>query len=208
MTAPELLVWICSALLLQLIAGIGIALWRRHPESAQPSIPATALLSKQSSGAWAGWRDFRVRQRTFEDPANSQCSFYLEPVDQAALPPFKPGQFLTFQLPIEVAGKTRDTIRCYSLSDCPAQGAYRVTIKRVPPPADQPGLPPGLSSTYFHERIHEGDILKVKAPSGHFYLDSGSQTPVVLIAGGIGITPMISMLSWCLNEQPGRTIHL
>lgn len=208
MTAPELLAWICSALLLQLTAGIGIALWRRQHESVQPSIPTTALSPKQSSGAWTGWRDFRVRQRTFEDPANSQCSFYLEPVDQIALPPFKAGQFLTFQLPIEVAGETRNTIRCYSLSDRPTQTAYRVTIKRVPPPADPPGLPPGLSSTYFHERIREGDILQVKAPSGHFHIDSGSQTPVVLIAGGIGITPMISMLRWCLDEQPGRTIHL
>ena len=208
MTALQLLAWICFALLLQLGAGIGIGLWRRRHDRDKPFIPATAVSAKPSSGAWAGWRDFRVKQRTFEDPANSQCSFYLEPVDQAALPPFKPGQFLTFQLPIEVAGTTRDTIRCYSLSDRPTQGAYRVTIKRVPPPADQPGLPPGLSSTHFHERIQEGDILKVKAPSGHFYLDSGSQTPVVLIAGGIGITPMISMLRWCLNEQPGRTIHL
>jgi ferredoxin-NADP reductase len=65
-----------------------------------------------------------------------------------------------------------------------------------------------LSSTHFHDRISEGDILQVKAPSGHFHIDSTSQTPVVLIAGGIGITPMISMLRWCLDEQPGRTIHL
>ena len=207
MTAPLLLAWIFAALLLQLIAGIGVALWRRQ-ERGQPTNAPAAVSPKPSSGAWPGWRDFRVKQRTFEDPANSQCSFYLEPVDQAVLPSFKPGQFLTFQLPIDEAGETRNIVRCYSLSDRPTPTTYRVTIKRVPPPADQPGLPSGLSSTHFHDRIREGDILQVKAPSGHFYIDSDSQTPVVLIAGGIGITPMISMMRWCLDEQPGRTIHL
>ena len=207
MTAPQLLAWICTALLLQLLAGIGVALWRRQ-KSSQHSVATTTVPPNPSSGAWPGWRDFRVKQRTFEDPAHSQCSFHLEPVDQAALPSFKPGQFLTFQLPVAQAGETRNIVRCYSPSDCPAGTRYRVTIKRVPPPGDQPGLPPGLSSTHFHDRIREGDVVQVKAPSGHFYIDSGSQTPVVLIAGGIGITPMISMLRWCLTEQPGRTIHL
>ena len=208
MTAPHLLAWICAALLLQLIAGIGVALWRRRQESGRHSIATAATSPKPSSGAWSGWREFRVKKRTFEDPEKSQCSFHLEPVDQAILPTFKPGQFLTFQVPINEAGEARNIVRCYSLSDRPTQTTYRVTIKRVPPPADQPGLPPGLSSTHFHDRISEGDILQVKAPSGHFHIDSASQTPVVLIAGGIGITPMISMLRWCLDDQPGRTIHL
>ena len=59
-----------------------------------------------------------------------------------------------------------------------------------------------------HDRVHEGDVLRVKAPSGHFHIDPESSLPAVLIAGGIGITPMMSMLRWCLAEQPGRAIHL
>lgn len=51
-------------------------------------------------------------------------------------------------------------------------------------------------------------MLQVKAPSGHFFIDPDPQVPAVLIAGGIGITPMMSMLRWCLAEQPGRTLHL
>jgi len=47
----------------------------------------------------------------------------------------------------------------------------------------------------------------VRAPAGHFHLDRGD-APVVLIAGGIGITPMLSMLNWSLAEQPGREIWL
>jgi ferredoxin-NADP reductase len=49
--------------------------------------------------------------------------------------------------------------------------------------------------------------LQGRAPAGHFYLDSGD-APVVLIGGGIGITPMLSMLNWCLTEQPGRELWL
>ena len=47
----------------------------------------------------------------------------------------------------------------------------------------------------------------MRAPSGHFYLEPGNH-PVVLIAGGIGITPMLSMLEWCLAQQAGREIWL
>jgi uncharacterized protein len=78
----------------------------------------------------------------------------------------------------------------------------------VPAPAGRPDLRPGVSSTHFHDRVREGDILRVKAPSGHFHIDADAETPAVLIAGGIGITPMMSMLQWCLDEQPARILHL
>lgn len=86
----------------------------------------------KSEAAWAGWREFRVVQRRFEDAAQSQCSFYLQPVDGQPLPPFKPGQFLTFSLDVEssVGGEaSRAITRCYSLSDRPDPAHYRVTIK-------------------------------------------------------------------------------
>lgn len=108
----------------------------------------------------------------------------------------------------EAAGRTRAVTRCYSLSDRPDPTCYRVTIKRVPSPADRPELPPGLSSNHFHDRVEPGDVLKVKAPSGHFFIDPDAGVPAVLVAGGIGITPMMSMLRWCLAEQPARRVHL
>ena len=48
-----------------------------------------------------------------------------------------------------------------------------------------------------------GDIVDVKAPSGHFHLDVNSRTPVVLIGGGIGVTPALSMLNY-LIAAPGK----
>lgn len=160
-----------------------------------------------------GWREFRVARREFEDAAQSQCSFYLRPVDGRPLPPFKPGQFLTFALDVKARSADsqtppRTTTRCYSLSDQPDPAHYRVTIKRVPAPADHPEFDPGLSSNHFHDHVQVGDILRLKAPAGHFFLDPDPNVPAVLIGGGIGITPMMSMLRWCTAQQPHRMVHL
>jgi hypothetical protein len=209
-TASLLLLYIAAALLVQVAVGIGIAAWRLR--KAEPAVPV-ALTEQVSSAAWPGWRAFRVVRREFEDTGCTQCSFYLTPVDGAALPPFRPGQFLTFALQVAdiAAGAQREVrtiTRCYSLSDRPDPTGYRVTIKRVIAPAGRPELPPGVASAHLHDRVHEGDVLEIKAPAGQFFIDPDPQVPAVLVCGGIGITPMMSMLRWCLDEQPERAIHL
>ena len=215
MTAPELLGLISAALLLQLGAGIAWSLWRRGAAPADAALAAVPAPLPKLDAAWSGWREFRVLRREYEDVARSQCSFYLRPVDGVALPAFKPGQFLTFSL--DVAGTSagpgqaaaaRTVTRCYSLSDRPDPAHYRVTIKRVPAPAEHPGAEPGLSSNHFHDRVQVDDVLRVKAPSGHFFIDADPGVPAVLIGGGIGITPMMSMLGWCIATQPQRTLYL
>ena len=212
-TTAQLLAWILGALGLQALAGIGIAAWRRGQSVARAAgeLPQPQPLPAATKGAWQGLRKFRVAQRCFEDAAHAQCSFWLEPLDGQPLPPFKPGQFLTFTVDAPGgAGATavQRITRCYSLSDAPAPDHYRVTIKRVGAPADHPDWPPGVSSNHFHDHVHSGDLLDVRAPAGHFFIDAASDVPVVLIAGGIGITPMMSMLRWCVGERPGRTVHL
>jgi ferredoxin-NADP reductase len=204
MTAPSLLAYICAALLLQLVAGISVALWRRSVRASQ--VPPAAPAAPTPRGAWAGFRELRVARREFEDAEQTQCSFYLESVDGAALPPFLPGQFLTFELEI---GEARTITRCYSLSDRPrSTSSYRVTVKRLSSPAERPDLPHGVASCHFHDRVREGDVLKVRAPAGVFVIHPEETLPVVLIAGGIGITPLMSMLLWCVEEQPKRPIDL
>lgn len=203
MTALELLLIITAALLLQLAVGVVVVI-RRRRAAPVPALPPPAAARARPDVAWDGWREFRVTQRAFEDAARSQCSFYLQPVDGRALPAFRPGQFLTFTLDVA----PRAITRCYSLSDGPDPAHYRVTIKRVPPPADHPEFLPGLSSNHFHDHVRVGDVLRVKAPSGHFFIDPDPSVPVVLIGGGIGITPMMSMLRWCIAHQPQRPVHL
>jgi ferredoxin-NADP reductase len=216
MTAPQLLALIVAAMLLQLGAGIGWTLWRRRSGTVTvPATPSGALPERgaRTEAAWQGLRAFRVTKREDEDTARSQCSFHLQPVDAAPLPAFRPGQFLTFTLEAAAPGQdaataTRAVTRCYSLSDAPDPTHYRVTIKRVPAPPDHPEYPPGLASNHFHDRVQVGDMLEVKAPGGLFFIDPDPDASVVLIAGGIGITPMMSMLRWCTTAQPQRPVHL
>lgn len=162
-----------------------------------------------SEAAWAGLRAFRVSRRDYEDDALGQCSFYLEPVDGAPLPPYKAGQFLTVQLDLpDSRGALRPVTRCYSLSDRHDPDSYRVTIKRIPAPADRPDLRPGLVSGHFHDHVFPGSIVQLRAPAGTFVLDDAPDVPAVLIAGGIGITPLFAMAREALARQPDRAIHL
>ena len=158
---------------------------------------------EQAKSAWNGIRKFKVARKVAE--CADTFSFYLRPHDGKPLPPFKPGQYLTFQL--AVPGSTKPIVRCYSLSDCARTDFYRVTIKRCPPPPNTPH-PPGVGSSFFCDGVKESDILDVKAPNGHFFLDLEKERPVVLIAGGVGITPIVAMANALVEAKSSREIWL
>jgi ferredoxin-NADP reductase len=186
---------------------------------------AKRLLQKREveATAWSGYRKFNIDRKVRE--ADNICSFYLKPHDGKAIPGFKPGQFLTFRL--NIPGQPKEVIRCYSLSERANPEFYRVTIKKLirvpgpsrltPLPSDGRGGPStgatagpvcGLVSSYFCDQLKEGDILDVRAPAGHFMLDTARQTPVVFIAGGIGITPLLCMLNEIVESGSRRETHL
>ena len=209
MTALGLLGYISAALLLQLAVSAAVAVRNYHRRNVIHSD-----FSSSNHGpdiltyAWQGLREFRVVGREFEDSAQAVCSFYLEPMDALPLPHFLAGQFITVCLHIQDLKKqTKIVTRCYSLSNKPGLKNYRISIKRVLAPAKCPTALPGQVSNYFHDCIHEGDVINVRAPSGQFHIDSESNGSVVMIAGGIGITPLLSMLLWCVEHQPTRVIH-
>ncbi len=211
MTAQGLLLLILLGIFIQLAVYSGVAFFRHwlafQALSGQPASPRLEAAVRETgpvTPAWQGYRDFKVVDRQVEDAAGSVCSFYLAPVDGQPLPGFLPGQFLGFRL--DVPGQAKPVVRCYSLSDKAESGYYRVSIKRVAP--SRPDLPAGLVSNHFHDRVRKGDVLAVKAPSGHFYLDVDAEGPVVLVAGGIGITPVYSMLRAALAARPEREIWL
>lgn len=154
--------------------------------------------------SWNGYRKFTVSKKVEE--CGNTYSFYLTPHNGRPLPPFKPGQYLTFELHPPNAAKP--LVRCYSLSDGSlADDHYRITIKRALPPETDPDAPPGLVSSYFSDLVKEGDILDVKAPSGRFFLDLDEDRPVVLISGGIGITPMLAMARELAHRKDPREVY-
>lgn len=215
MTTGSLALIIATLLILQAVALLLSSYYRHwrqrkhHSEvndaaAGTPQIAPAAITVAEKAPGWSGFREFEVKQRVVEDADNQICSFYLVPVDGEPLPQFKPGQFLTFRLPTDSETLTR----CYSLSDRPRPDHYRVTIKRVLPPDKESGLPPGRSSGFFHDHIMQGCHLQIKAPAGQFHLDQSSNRPLVLIGGGIGITPMLSMLEHLLENGTQRQIWL
>ena len=151
--------------------------------------------------AWNGIRKFTIAQKVKE--AEDTFSFYLEPHDRKPLPQFKPGQYLTFAL--NVPGQAKQVVRCYSLSDIGRRTHYRVTIKRCLPPT-KTAHPPGIGSSFFCDVVNAGDIVDAKAPNGHFFLDMEKQRPVVLISGGIGVTPMVTMANALTESGDTREI--
>jgi ferredoxin-NADP reductase len=151
--------------------------------------------------AWNGIRKFRV-DRKVPEPGGI-CSFYLVPNDgKVPLPSFHPGQFLTFRLDLD--GK--EIVRCYSLSDCHRPDHYRVSIKKVLPPREPAGLPPGKVSSHFHESVNVGDILDVRAPSGEFAINPHDSSGLVLSGAGVGVTPVLSMLNAIIEEKARREV--
>ncbi|MCQ9617737.1 FAD-binding oxidoreductase [Paenalcaligenes niemegkensis] len=147
------------------------------------------------------FREFTVVAKAAESSLIS--SFCLEPVDDAPLPAWKAGQYLVFRLNINGESQLRN----YSMSASPAAGRrLRIAVKREAAPIDRPDLPLGMVSNYLHEQINVGDTLIAAGPMGEFILDESSQRPVVLFSGGVGITPMLSMLHQLVNST-NRTVH-
>ena len=163
----------------------------------------TAPMSGETS--WSGFRKFCIHRRVVE--AEGIVSFYLRPYDGKPVPRFLPGQHLIFRL--QIPGNPKPVVRCYSLSDAPVhQDQYRVSIKRLGAPPGSEGVPEGRGSCFFHDMLEVDRIVDVKAPNGNFYLDMTDKRPAVLIAGGIGLTPMLSMLNTLAYTNSSREVWL
>lgn len=132
------------------------------------------------------WRDFEVT--TVVPESSVVTSYYLRP-KQGACDDFSPGQFLTLKASIDAT----EQIRTYTVSSQPGAESYRISIKRD-----------GLFSSYMTDSVVAGSILKARAPSGNFHLRQQVSGPLVFVAAGIGITPMLSMIRFCLDEALRR----
>ncbi len=139
MTALQLLAYIATAIGLQCLLAIAILIWRKRTTEAERVTPVVS--ARTSEAAWDGLRAFQVTARTYEDLAHTQCTLALATVDKAPLPPFKPGQFLTFSLAVDGPDLPTRVTRCYSLSDTPDPDQYRITVKRALAPPNKPDAP-------------------------------------------------------------------
>lgn len=156
--------------------------------------------------ARSGFRDLKVVAKVRESAIVT--SFHIEPANPQDWRGFEPGQFLVFRIPAsrEAAGEREYVLRNYSVSSSPDTTRYRISVKREAAPA--PGLPDGIGSCFLHDRIDVGDVLQAEGPRGDFVLDKASRRPVVLLSGGVGLTPMVSMLHALASMPYHRAVFI
>lgn len=153
----------------------------------------------EQSGGWNDFRAFRVERKVRESEVIT--SFYLMPVNGQPIAEFTSGQYVSVK--ITIPGEPYTHIRQYSLSDAPGKPYYRISVKREEALEERPA---GKISNHLHKQIEEGSVLWLSAPAGNFILESGDTKPVVLISGGVGLTPMVSMLNTLAETEPDRQV--
>lgn len=154
--------------------------------------------AKNTPGGWEGFRSFTIDKK--EKETNSVTSYYLKPTDEGTIASYEPGQYLT--LWTEIPGEKYKHIRHYSLSDVPGKDYYRISVKREEGHGETPN---GIVSNYLSSELNVGDTIEFSSPAGDFILDK-SDSPVVLISGGIGVTPLMSMLNTIVENKTNRKV--
>jgi ferredoxin-NADP reductase len=182
-------------------------LQRKRQTSMDHSSRVARLTSQLSntavSAAAIPWRILEVAD-VVQESVDSRSLYLVDPYG-LPLPDFRPGQYVLVRPAL--AGAYQAT-RCYSLSSSPDARYWRITVKRQNASHPLVHANPGGLSAWIHRTIGKGDCLLVGGPRGQFYLPLESTRDIVLIAAGIGITPMASMLRWSLEETPERNVTL
>lgn len=153
--------------------------------------------AEQREDGWKTFKEFKIVDKIVESDVIT--SFYLKPVDGKKLPDYKPGQYITVRTKIFEEDYTVN--RQYSLSQAPDGECYRISVKR-----EDENTIHGTVSVHLHQKMEVGSIIEVSLPAGVFHLDTEATTPVTLISGGVGITPMMSMYETIAKNTPERKV--
>ncbi|WP_426193954.1 NO-inducible flavohemoprotein [Massilia sp. DWR3-1-1] len=137
---------------------------------------------KAAAGGWNGARSFVVQSKTVE--SDEITSFVFAPIDGAPVMAHAPGQYIGLAVSVDGSAQRRQ----YSLSAAANGATYRISVKREAH---------GKVSGFLHGQVAAGDLVALFAPAGAFVL-ADSDKPLVLISGGVGITPTLAMLEAAL----------
>lgn len=143
---------------------------------------------------WNHFKELELIKK--EDVCETIKSFYFKAKNGEKLIKYTAGQFLPFKIKTNDE-KMKDVIRAYTLSDLPNEDVYRISVKKIEG---------GLMSSYLHDNLQVGDCIEAMPPVGMFVLNKNlpSDTPIVLLSGGIGVTPLLSIL---LDMDKNRDVH-
>ncbi len=144
---------------------------------------------ENSKGGFRGTKEFTIIKKSIE--SDVVTSFYLKRKDTSPVPEFIAGQYVA--LTTAIPNTNHKHTRNYSLSDANDKDYLRISVKK------EAGNPDGIVSNYLHSNKVIGDTLTIGMPSGEFVLKE-SKRPLVLISGGIGITPILSMFKEAIKK--------
>lgn len=153
--------------------------------------------AKAQQGGWDGFKDFVITDKVKE--SDIITSFYLKPKDNSQIADYNAGQYLTIR--VTMPNEKYMQIRHYTISAAPGADSYRISVKK-----EIDSTPNGVVSTYLHDSVEIGDTVEASAPAGTFTLEENDQ-PITLISGGVGITPMVSMLETLASNQSTQSIN-
>lgn len=153
--------------------------------------------AEKQAGGWKDFKSFRVINKVQESDVIT--SFYLQPADGKPVPTYKPGQYITIR--VQIPGEKYTLNRQYSLSVAPGKEYFRISVKK-----ENDFEPNGKVSNYLHDHVSVGDQVEVSAPAGDFHLVEGETSPIALISGGVGLTPMMSMLDTLVQTNTDRKV--
>ncbi|MCB2130454.1 MAG: molybdopterin-dependent oxidoreductase [Rhodobacteraceae bacterium] len=157
--------------------------------------------------AWNGFRRAVVRDVVRVADGCTRVAFAVDGFER--LPDFLPGQHITLRA--KVPGHDEPVTRCYSLVGSavdPQRATYEITVRFVPAPPDMPDVSGGVMSGFINQVLTPRTPVELKAPSGTFTMPLTSERPVVLVAGGIGITPFLSYLETAALRGARHPIRL
>ncbi len=163
---------------------------------AGPATAVTSIPAPPRAGPWSGL--LRVA-RIFEETPDVK-TFRFTPPEGGPLPfGYLPGQFLS--LTVRPEGKDGKPVRrSYTIASSPTQRDYvEVTVKRV----EQ-----GVVSGHLHDKVKEGDRLEVSAPFGSFTFTGQEADSIVLIGGGVGMTPLMTVIRYLTDHGWPQDIFL
>jgi nitric oxide dioxygenase len=177
----------------QVLQAWGEAYWLLADLLKQREAQLRGQLQAQDGG-WSGWREFTVADRRAENAIIT--SFLLRPADGGRVIAHRPGQYLTLRFHAPGLGLVK---RNYSISCAPNHDHYRISVKRE---AQGHG-----GSRHLHDAVGIGERLQLTPPAGEFFLPDAPPRPVVLLSGGVGLTPMVSMLETIAARHPQLETH-
>lgn len=164
------------------------------PISSPAADPATC---DTRPGPQVKWTGKLLVRRIFQETPDVKTFRLINP-DGGSLPfTYLPGQFANLKIPLN--GKT--VRRSYTIASSPTHCDYlELTVKREPQ---------GLVSCYLNDVVKEGQFLEIEAPLGKFTFTGREAESVVLIGGGVGITPLMSAIRYLTDRGwPGEIFLL